>query len=84
MFSDPDDIMRPVSSFYKNLFTAEDTDPDARASLLSNIESRLCLVQAGLCEGPLTLDECHRALAGMARGKTPGLDGLPKQFYLSF
>ena len=84
IISDPDDILRLLSSFYKNLFTAEDTDPDARASLLSNIESRLSPAQAGLCEGPLTLEECHRALAGMARGKTPGLDGLPMEFYLAF
>ena len=84
IFSDPDDVLALLSSFYKQLFSAEDTDPDARASMLSNINSRLSPAQAGLCQGPLTLGECHRALAGMARGKTPGLDGFPMEFYLVF
>ena len=77
IFSDPDDIL-------EQLFSAEDTNAYARASLLSNIKSRLSQVLAGLCEGPLTLEECHRAFLGMVWGKTPGLDGLPMEFYLVF
>ena len=50
----------------------------------TSIESRVSPAQAGLCEGPLTLEECHRVLGGMARCKTPCLDDLPMEFYLSF
>ena len=39
---------------------------------------------AALCEGPLSPAECLDALQGMARGKAPGLDGLPMEFYLKF
>ena len=36
------------------------------------------------CEGFLTADECLKALKGMKNGKTPGGDGLPKEFYITF
>ena len=39
--------------------------------------------QADLCYGPLSSDECFVALNGKARGKSPGLDGLPMEFYVN-
>lgn len=32
----------------------------------------------------MTADECLQALQGMANGKNPGHDGLPKEFYVHF
>ena len=32
----------------------------------------------------MSVDECFAALKGMARGKAPGLNGLPMEFYLKF
>ena len=40
--------------------------------------------EARLCEGFLTYDECWQAIQGMANNKSPGLDGLPKEFYRFF
>ena len=40
--------------------------------------------QSGLCDGPLSLSECHSSLLGMALRKAPGCDGLPAEFYLKF
>ena len=37
-----------------------------------------------ICEGYLTLDEILFALKGMDNNKSPGPDGIPKEFYLSF
>ena len=36
------------------------------------------------CDGLLSEDELLAAVHGMARGKAPGIDGLPLEFYLSF
>ena len=56
----------------------------AQETLLNIIHRRLPEeVNAGL-EGPLTLDECYQAMAGMERKKSPGSDGLPVEFYLLF
>ena len=44
---------------------------------LSN-DDRLC------CEGKLNLQECWEALNSMKNGKTPGNDGLTKEFFCMF
>ena len=72
------------SSFYESLLTAEATDPVIANSLLSNVSSTLPSTQANLCDGPLRSDECFLALNGMARGKSPGSDRLPMEFYVKF
>ena len=39
---------------------------------------------ADFCEGPITLNELYEAASKIALSKTPGLDGLPVEFYLKF
>ena len=36
------------------------------------------------CEGKLTLNECWEALISVSSNKSPGNDGLTKQFYVCF
>ena len=79
-----DDLCRVFLSFYESLFTAEATDPVIASALLSNVSSTLPSTQADLCDGPLSSDECFVALNGMARGKSPGSDGLAMEFYVKF
>ena len=71
-------------AFYSSLFSACDTEPDTREELLQNLSSFLSPDQSQLCDGYLTADEVLEALTGMARGKSPGSDGLPVEFYLTF
>ena len=40
--------------------------------------------EASLCEGDITLAECTAALKSFKRNKSPGLDGLPYEFYTKF
>ena len=82
--SHTDDLCRVFSSFYASLFTAEATDPAIANSLLANVSSTLPPAQADLCDGPLDPDECFVALNSTARGKSPGSDGLPMEFYVKF
>ena len=82
--SSPADLCLSFSSFYSSFFTASPTDPVAQQELLSNVSSTLSPGQALECEGSLTLDECHKALIGMAHRKAPGLDGFPMEFYVKF
>ena len=46
--------------------------------LLGSLQMLVPLVRA------LSVHEVHTALEGMARGKFPGSDGLPMEFYLTF
>ena len=82
--SSPHDLCCSFAAFYSSLFTASPTDPAARDSLLGSISSTLSLDQAERCEGFLTVEECHAALVGMAKGKSPGLDRLAMEFYVKF
>ena len=36
------------------------------------------------CDGPISPNEAHAALLGMAKGKSPGSDGLPLEFRVAF
>ena len=82
--SSPTDLCLSFSSFYSSLFTSSPTDPVAQQELLGNVSSTLSPGQALECEGSLTVDECHKALIGMAHRKAPGLDGFPMEFYVKF
>jgi len=36
------------------------------------------------CDGEITVEECANAINSMENNKTPGSDGLPKEFYSKF
>jgi len=71
-------------SFYGDLFTASAVDLDVQRDLLNNISSFIPASETSICEGLLASDEVFAAFQGMARGKTPGSDGFPAEFYLTF
>ena len=82
--SDITGLCNSISSFYAGLVSSEHTDAAACESLLSNICSTLTPERASLCDGLLSVGECHSALLGMAKRKAPGSDGLPIEFYVKF
>lgn len=71
------------------LFAPAATDARAQGEMLNHIDKKLSAEDAASCEGPtpdgsLTADELKRALKTMQRGKSPGMDGIPYEFYLTF
>ena len=82
--SDMPSMLLAWFDFYKSLFSSVETDPAARTELLSNLESSLQAEEAALCEGALSLEEAFLALKGMSHRKSPGYDGLPMEFYVTF
>ena len=81
---DPFSILSTWQSYYSNLFSAETCDLVEQATLLSTVTRKLTPAVAPSCEGLLTPAECHSALLGMSRGKIPGSDGFPMEFYVRF
>jgi hypothetical protein len=51
---------------------------------INSLDRSLSAEEAVLCEGEVTLQEYQRALNSFKRNKSPGLDGLPYEFYQSF
>ena len=84
LVTDKDGLCGVFRSFYLDLFSAAPCDSGARAELLSNISSVLPFHDSEVCEGLLSQEECFAALQGIARGKAPGCNGLPMEFYLKF
>ena len=72
------------SSFYKDLFSWSSVDSSVQDEMLDNLESCLSHPEAMQCEGYLSAEEVLEALKGMAHNKSPGLDGLPMEFYVKF
>ena len=81
---DPIAILDVWRRYYDGLFTAQACDPAEQDSLLGRVTLSLSEAESESCEGHLSADECYTALQGMARGKTPGSDGFPMEFYLAF
>ena len=73
-------IQQECRSFYKQLYSSKDIDPTVDDYFLTDIPS-LDPNSSDLCEGDITLEECYQALKLMANSKSPGPDGLPKEFY---
>ena len=55
-----------------------------QSPFLDSLSLRLCEDQRDDLDGPLQLSELDAALRSMANGKTPGGDGLTKEFYVAF
>ena len=81
---DPFEILGTWQRYYHRLFTANVCDKTAQDVMLSHLTRSLSPAEVESCEGLLTLPECHAALSGMSHGKTPGSDGFPMEFFLSF
>ena len=82
--TEQDDISKEQVRFYKELYSKVPTDKVAQDRLLNLLDRKLTNEQRDSCEGQLTVGECLVAVKSMTNGKTPGSDGLPKEFYLSF
>ena len=82
--SDPTEIVNVVKEFYASLYKEEPVDFNLQDTLLQKISKRLSETEKNFCENPLTLEEVNTALKTMVNGKSPGIDGLPCEFYKLF
>ena len=83
----PQAIMNELKSYYQTLYSSRDHDSneDLCSDFLDNNSIPTLSEQSMLvCEGKLSLTECHKALQKFPNGKTPGNDGLTAEFYKCF
>ena len=77
-------IISETQNFYSTLYSPVSTSNNLQNIFLSNLDSALTSDQSLSCEGPLTLPELTAALRQLNNNKSPGLDGLPAEFYTTF
>ena len=77
-------ILEATYDFYSHLYSPKTTSNNLQNIFLSNLDRQLSPAQALSCEGSLSLPELDTALHQLNVNKSPGLDGLPVEFYTTF
>ena len=80
---DQGEIKAHVRNFYERLYSSIPTDQNSLETILSNLP-RLEPEESENLDAPLTLDEITTAVKQLGNNKSPGLDGLSSEFYLTF
>ncbi len=65
------------------LYSTESTDEKSQNELLKNLP-HLTSEDKQTLDSSITFDELSAAVSGLASGRTPGIDGLPGEFYKHF
>ena len=76
------EILREQTRFYQELYTRNESvhfqfTPDPGEKFLNELDKQEL-------DKDITIEELYSALKGMADKKTPGMDGLTKEFYIAF
>ena len=84
--TEPKEILNNIEHFYSELYSRKNikTHEDCSAFMTRIDSPTLTAEEKATCEGYLTANECFNALKGLGSSKTPGMDGLTKEFYLAF
>ena len=84
--TDQDEINKQIFSFYQSLFSRKvQFQTDIIEAYLENIPlPKLTYEQTLNCEGIISEDEVFKSLKSMENNKSPGNDGLSKEFYECF
>lgn len=81
-----EEILCEARGFYHNLYTSTDPDQTDINSFLDHLPNipKLQDNDKMFCEGMITDNECLYAIKSLRINKSPGLDGLPIEFYRKF
>jgi len=77
------DIIEATVDFYEKLFSSQSVDEEQFDTFLSDLP-HLSDASRRTLDKDLNKDEIYLALKAMDNNKSPGSDGLTKEFYLSF
>ena len=77
--------MSSIKDVYATLYKHRSTKNEREClEYLQSKYTKLSEAERNSCEGLLTKKECWEALNEMKNGKSPGNDGLTKEFYMCF
>jgi len=79
-----ENMFKYVCGFYKELFSKREVDGRKEGELLGGIKRVLLKEHREKIGGEIKEEEIKAALTSMKGNKTPGGDGLPKEFYGCF
>ena len=81
-----DDILKEIRDFYKKLFTKNKTEPESACMQFLNELNmpKLSNQDRDSCDEELTIEDLKESLLSMEGGRSPGNDGLTKEWYVFF
>ena len=77
------ELLEQSRVFYADLFTEEAIDLSLADYFCRDLPT-LSAEAVEICEGLITFEECTQAITQMKDNKTPGSDGLTKEFYAQY
>jgi len=77
-------ILYEVKDFYAILFKKEVINEEDEEFLLNQIETKVNEDDKKMCDEEIEKEEIDKAIDQLCNGKSPGLDGLPSEFYKVF
>ena len=83
-FTDKENMLRIATKFYTDLYTPKKVNPICQERLLKNVKTKLTASERDKLDAPVTEEELKKATFAMMRDKSPGIDGIPIEFYQEF
>lgn len=80
---DPVEIRKLAVKFYMDLYDVETCDLECVSDLLTDL-LKLTNEQKESLDGQITFQEITEAMRQLSNGRSPGIDGLPAEFYQTF
>ena len=78
------EILKEGVNFYENLYKSTNVQNNYLNSFLSENVSTLNEDQKQFCDKEITIEECFKTLNTFHNNKSPGNDGITKEFYCKF
>ena len=81
--SNNEDILKAAADFYEKLYSSKYIKQTDISSYLDNVNivSKLTEVEKTSIEGKIKICECEKVIHSLKQNKSPGLDGIPSEFY---
>ena len=79
-----EEILTHLHKHFSSIFTKQQLDIDLQDQFLSKIDIKLPESTCRKMDNEITAEEIFRAIMSFQLNKTPGIDGLPIEFYITF
>ncbi len=79
-----DDLKQIATDYYSDLFSEKKTVDSKTTKLIGNISRKITEAQKRDMDRDITLEELEKAVMKLQKGKSPGPDGIPAEFYQAF
>ena len=79
--SETSQILKITENYYSDLFRAGETKKEYHSDVLNKTKVKISQDQQRFCDKEIKLTELEERMKKLPIGKSPGLDGLPVEFY---